>query len=109
MAGDSELWQVSDRLLLFDPVSSVQIKPVNVVAVRSLGLNLRVHPFTPTHYAVVGDQGLDRNSLLPRHFLHESHQEVFLVEEAGDPEFTRSELVVCSLVEQLLDVTDPLG
>lgn len=76
------------------PLGSKEPQAVNVVAIGSLGLDLAEHLLVVRHYPKVDRQLLDRDALLPRHFLHESGQEVALVEEAGHPELADGEGVV---------------
>ena len=90
------------------PLGSKEPQAVNVVAVGALGLYLTEHLLVVSHDPKVDRQLLDRDALLPRHFLHESSQKVALVEEARHPELANGEGVVRSEFEQLADVGDSL-
>lgn len=94
IANRSVFFTIDDTLLLLIPPGSKEPQAVNVVAIGALGLDLAEHLFVIRHDPKVNRQLLDRDALPPRHFLHESRQEVALVEEAWHPELADGEGIV---------------
>ena len=85
---------VHDTLLLEVPLGPVEPQSVDVVAVGALGLDLAELALVGLHDAETNGELLDRDALLPGHFLHQRGQEVPLVEEARHPELPHCEVIV---------------